>query len=437
MSVLISAVDEESIAQECGIEPGDRLLSINGNEINDILDYQFYVNSEELTLVIEEKGKEYILDIEKDEDEDLGLVFETYLMDKHRRCKNKCVFCFIDQLPKGMRESLYFKDDDSRLSFLFGNFVTLTNLTEHDVSRIINMHISPINISVHTTNPELRVKMMNNKNAGDALKILDQLAAHGIAINCQIVLCPGINDGKELERTLADLSALFPAVRSIAIVPVGLSDHREGLCPLIPFTEESAKAAIELVDGFGDNFFKTHGTRLCYLADEFYLKTGRQPPEYDYYEGFGQLEDGVGLWAYLDKTFCDAINNESPRSVAKRKISIATGTLAAPLIEKLAKMASDKFNGLEFCVYPIVNNFFGKAINVAGLVTGQDIIKQLDGKELGSELLIPSSMLKADEDIFLDDVTTDELSERLNIKVTKVDNEGEDLLYSLLGERGE
>lgn len=432
MAVIIRSIEKGSLAEKKKIQPKHTLVSINKNEIFDVLDYRFYINSVRLDLsLLDDCGNPYSVKIKKDEYEDIGLEFDTYLMDKHQSCKNKCIFCFIDQLPKGMRQSLYFKDDDSRLSFLFGNYITLTNITDREVSRIIKMHISPINISIHTTNGELRKKMMNNRFADRALNILEQFAAHGIKMNCQIVLCKGINDGEELKRTINDLSKFIPAIESVAIVPVGLTRYRENLYPLEIFQKEDAIEVINLVDSMGDSFKEKYGNRFCYLADEFYIKAGREPREYEYYGEFNQLENGVGLWRSLEDEFCDALEEMDTCNINKT-LSIATGELAYPLIRKLCDKAESKFAGLKVNVYPIKNDFFGENINVAGLVVGKDIINQLKGKDLGEKLLLPSVMLKSDEDIFLDDVTLEELEKELNIRIVQNNNDGYELLSAII-----
>lgn len=428
MSVTISAVAFGSCAQKAGILPKDILVSINGNDIVDVLDYRFYQNEKRLKLVILRDGKQLKVKIKKDEFEEIGLDFETYLMDKQHRCKNNCIFCFIDQLPKGMRESLYFKDDDSRLSFLFGNYITLTNLTEHEINRIIKMHISPVNISVHTTNPELRVKMMKNRFAGESLKIIDKLSKAGISLNFQLVLCPGYNDGNELRRSLSDLLN-YKSVSSIACVPVGLTKHREGLEPLTPFNKQTAGEVIDIINEFGDRCEKEFGERICYPSDEFYLLAERELPEASYYGDFLQLENGVGLWSLL--------KDESKKALAEineskyKSVSIVTGTLAYPLLREIADMCEQKWHGFKCYVYPIVNNFFGESITVSGLVTGKDIIEQLKGKPLGEKMLIPSSMLRQGEQVFLDDVAVTELEKELNINVEAIANDGYELINSL------
>jgi putative radical SAM enzyme (TIGR03279 family) len=351
-------------------------------------------------------------------------------MDQKHFCKNKCVFCFIDQLPKGMRESLYFKDDDSRLSFLFGNYITLTNLTEHEIERIIKMHISPINISVHTTNPELRVKMMKNPNAGKVLPLIKKFNDANIKINCQLVLCPEYNDGDELKRTLSDLISL-KNVECIAAVPVGLTDHRENLPDLKSFDEITAADVLDIIDHFGEECIKTYGERRVYGSDEFYLLSKREIPDAAYYGDFLQLENGVGLWALLKSEAKDALNDIETKPIT-RKLSIATGVAAYPLLKEIADNCKEKNPLLDCTVYPIVNDFFGHKITVSGLVTATDIIKQLSGKDLGEELLIPSSMLRAEGDMFLDSVRVEELSEKLNVKITPVDNDGYSLVEKIL-----
>lgn len=434
MSVVITGVEPGSLAEKKHINKGDILLRVNGHEITDVLDYRFYIVNKRVVAELKtDRGFKVTL-FKKEEYEDIGLDFETYLMDKKRTCCNRCIFCFIDQLPKGMRESLYFKDDDARLSFLMGNYITLTNLSEHDVSRIIEMHISPVNISVHTTNPELRVKMMRNKNAGRALGIIPRLAKAGIKMNCQLVLCSGINDGAELERSLNDLSKFYPAVESIAAVPVGLSDYRDGLFKLAPYDKQSAEDVLNIIEKFGEEFRKEHGERLAFAADEFYLKAEHKIPEAGFYEDMSQLENGVGMIALLKSEFEDALSQNAVKKLEKkRKISVATGVAAKPFIDKLAESVQNSIAGFDCKVYSIINDFFGHKITVAGLVTGNDLIKQLEDKELGDELLIPSAMLRSGSDVFLDDVTVEEVSRRLNVKVTPVSNDGHELFNAATG----
>lgn len=432
MSVIISDVEKGSPAAKARIKAGDTLLKLNGENIVDVLDYRFYQNNAKIVAeIINGKGKIKKVKIRKKEDDELGLVFETYLMDKKHFCKNKCIFCFIDQLPKGMRESLYFKDDDSRLSFLFGNYITLTNLTEHEIERIIKMHISPINISVHTTNPELRVKMMKNPNAGKVLSLIEKFNGADIKINCQLVLCPDYNDGEELKRTLSDLIKL-KNVECVAAVPVGLTDHRENLAELKSFTQSTASEVLDIIDSFGDECIKMYGERRIYASDEFYLLSKREIPDALYYGDFLQLENGVGLWALLKSEVNDALC-DIPTAPTARKISIATGVAAYPLLKEITECCKNKNSLLDCTVYPIVNDFFGHKITVSGLVTATDIINQLKDKDLGEELLIPASMLRSERDMFLDSITLEELSEKLNIKIIPVDNDGYSLVENILG----
>ena len=433
MSVIIKSVEKGSPAYKARLSAGDTLVAIDGNEIMDVLDYRFYQNNERLTLeFVDKKGKVKEKKIKKKEYEELGLEFETYLMDKKHSCRNKCIFCFIDQLPKGLRDTLYFKDDDSRLSFLFGNYITLTNITEHEVERIIKMHISPINISVHTTNPDLRVKMMNNKNAGKCLEIIHRFNDAGIKLNCQMVLCPGINDGAELERTLRDLTALQNA-ECIAAVPVGLTAHREGLYDIKPYDKESALKVIEIIDRFGEECTRKYGERRVFAADEFYIKAEKTLPEADYYEEFLQLENGVGLVSLLKSEVDQALDMCDEKVKEKRKITIATGEAAYPFITEMVDKCLKKWDNLECRVKAIRNNFFGSSVTVAGLVTATDIIEQLKGEDLGDELLIPAVMLRDGGDMFLDSITLEDLSEKLGIKITPVENDGFVFIDKLLG----
>lgn len=436
MSVIIDSVVRRSYADRCKIKAGETLLSINGNDIIDVLDYRFYQFESELVLeLVDTKGEKRTVKVKKPQYDELGIEFSTYLIDKEHSCRNKCVFCFIDQLPKGMRDTLYFKDDDSRMSFLFGNYITLTNLTEHEVSRIIKMHISPINISVHTTNPELRCKMMNNRFAGDSLSILKRLAESSIEINCQIVCCPEINDGEELKRTLKDLTEM--GVNLVAVVPVGLTKFREGLYPLKPFDKQSAGDTLDIIEHYGDECLKLYGRRIVYAADEFYIKAEREIPNYDYYEDFPALENGVGLIASLDEEVKDALYYRDEDENIKRVVSIACGVSAAPYLRKIADGIQEKYSNVKINVYDIVNHFFGEQINVSGLIVGKDLIEQLRGKELGEELLITSSMLRFENDLFLDDTSVDDVEKALKIKLTPVNNDGDDLVSAVLGERRE
>lgn len=430
MPVKIESVTPRSPASKAGIKPGETLISINGNKINDALDYGFYTYDRVLSLELDTRT---VTVKKKDDYDEIGLNFETYLMDKKQTCRNKCIFCFIDQLPKGMRETLYFKDDDSRLSFLQGNYITLTNMTEEDIDRIIRMKLN-VNISVHTTNPELRVKMLNNKNAGKVLDYIPRMAENGITMNCQIVLCKGVNDGEELRRSLSELTALYPAVQSIAVVPFGASRFREGLTQIPLHDKESALSAVRIIEEFGDKLEEKYGERVVYPADELFL-TARLPiPDSDYYGAFDQYENGVGMWAYLRDGYLECLSEvEDDGSVINK--SIATGILAAPLISELARATETRFSTVKINVFPVKNDFFGQTITVAGLITGGDLIAQLSPhkSELGTELIIPKTMLKADESIFLDNVTVEEVESALGVPVTAIGDEPEDLIEALLG----
>lgn len=421
MSVEIKSVKKWSASFFKGIKAGDSLVKINGNPVNDFLDYDFYLKDEKINLEIEHKGKIKNVNIRKNADDDIGLTFESYLMDKQKRCKNKCIFCFIDQNPEGMRESIYFKDDDSRLSFLFGNYITLTNLTDSDIDRIIKMHISPVNISVHTMNKELRVTMMKNKNAGDCLSYIYRLAEAGIELNTQLVLCPGINDGKELEYSISELGKLYPAVKSIAAVPVGITKHRKGLFDMPEYDEKTSADVIGVIDRMGEKFKKAHGTRLVYAADEFYLKSGLPLPDADYYESYPQIENGVGMWNdFIDETE-DFIQSLDKSEKINRSVSLATGSAAYPLIKDLSKKLTDIYDGLDINTYEIKNDFFGHSVTVAGLVTGSDLIGQLKEKKLGTELIIPDVMLRSEGDLFLDNISLEDAERELNVKLRVVE----------------
>ncbi|MBQ7114825.1 MAG: DUF512 domain-containing protein [Clostridia bacterium] len=425
MSVIVEKVCPASYGEKAGISAGDELLKINNHEIFDVLDYRFYIQARKLKLELLRNGENVVTNIRKsDEYADIGLEFKTYLMDKQHSCKNKCVFCFVDQMPKGMRDTLYFKDDDSRMSFLFGNYITLTGLCEREVQRIIDMHISPINISVHTMNPKLRVEMMKNSFAGESLKILDRFSENGIDMNTQIVLCPGLNDGDELRFSLEELSKLSPSVKSIAAVPVGLTKFRDGLYPLRTYTKEEAEEVINIIDEFNAHYsFYNGGKTLAYASDEFYLIAERELPEADYYGEFSQLDNGVGMCALLKEEFLDALENTKSKAV-NRNITVATGYAAHRLLSSLCKKAEEKFPGLSINVVNIKNDFFGDTVTVAGLITGADFIAQLKDLELGDEVLIPRVSLRNEGDKFLDDITIEELSEELNVKVTPVESNG-------------
>lgn len=433
MAVKISGVEKGSPADKAGLKAGETLVSINGREITDVLDYRFYMLEQRLELgVLDAGGTLRTAAVRKGEYDDLGLLFDSYLMDKQRSCRNQCIFCFIDQMPPGMRESLYFKDDDARLSFLYGNYITLTNLSEHDIQRTIEMKISPVNISVQTTNPELRCRMMNNRFAGEALKIMKRFAEAGIAMNAQLVLCPGINDGEELKRSLTDLSRLTPALKTVSCVPVGLTRYREGLFPLRPYTKEEAAAAIDLIDSFGDREEERTGERLFYAADEFYIKAERPIPPADFYGEFNQLENGVGMLALQKQQFFEALADFEADD-RPRELSIATGMAAAPFLQQLVDETIKKWHNLKCRVYAVRNDFFGEQITVAGLVTGRDLIAQLKGQKLGSVLLIPDVMLRFHEDVFLDDVALPEAEEALGVPVKAVPaGDGYALLEAIL-----
>lgn len=431
MAVKIFDVTTGSHADKAGIKKGETLLSINSNEIVDVLDYRFYQVNRKLTLEVEDKNKNVrTIEMTKGEYEEIGLEFETYLMDKQHSCRNKCIFCFIDQLPKGMRESLYFKDDDSRLSFLFGNYITLTNITEHEIDRIIKMHISPINVSVHTTNPELRCKMMNNRFAGDTLKYLKRFADAGITLNCQIVSCPGINDGDELVRTLTDLENL--GVNMTAIVPVGLTRYRENLYPLVPYNKETAGQTIDIIEKMGDECVKKHGRRIFFPGDEFYLLAEREIPSPEFYEDFSALEDGIGMIAYLTDDVGWKLEELDADESLCHKVTIACGEGVFPYMKRIMSMINEKFPNITINTRAIKNNFFGGGINVSGLVTGGDLIDQLRDDDLGDRLLIPSSMLRFENDLFLDDVSTDDVERELNITLIPINNNGNDLVEAVI-----
>lgn len=432
MPVLISGVEPRSHAHRAGLRAGDTLLSINNNKINDVLDYRFYMTDRVLHLEYQRGGEVYNAVVKKGEYEELGLTFDTFLMDNQLSCKNKCIFCFVDQLPKGMRDTLYFKDDDSRMSFLLGNYITLTNMTDEDIARIVKMKISPINISVHTTNPELRVRMMKNKNSGDSLRHLKTLADAGIRINAQLVLCPGINDGEELVRSLNDLARLYPALESIALVPVGITKHREGLYPLTPYTREEARETIRIAHEFSDRFLEQNGTRLAYPADEFFIKAGLPIPDSEYYGEFSQLDNGVGMIALMREEFYTALEDISPSDTV-RKVTVATGVDAQPFLAELVDALKEKWHNLTCDVVAIRNEFFGETITVAGLVTGQDLIASLKDRDLGEELLIPEVMLRYEKDMFLDSVTVAEAEQALNTRITCVSCGGEQFLHAICG----
>lgn len=431
--VTVQSVDKASLAEKAGFKAGDILISVNNNEIRDVLDYRYYITEHSLSLLVHRGPELLTFHIQKDEYDDLGLNFETYLMDKKHTCRNQCIFCFIDQNPHGMRDTIYFKDDDSRLSFLLGNYITLTNLTSADIDRIIKMRLTPINISVHTTNPTLRCQMMNNRFAGDVLSYLDRLDENGIAINAQIVLCKGVNDGTELDRTLNDLAA-YQNIGSIAVVPSGLTKHREGLYPLKPFTQEDANLVLDQVNAFGEKMLLEKGRRLVFPSDEFYLKAERDIPSEDYYEDYPQLENGVGMIASMRGEFEAELDYLSEDYDTEKEIhcSIATGYAAYDFIKELAATLEKQCKNLRCTVYPIENRFFGENITVAGLICGCDLLEQLKDKPLGDYLILPSVMLRDEQDRFLDDITLEEVSRNLNIPVRLSLSTGEDFIRTIL-----
>jgi putative radical SAM enzyme (TIGR03279 family) len=431
---LICEVQADSIAQEMEIEAGDRLISINGHELTDIFDYHYYIEDEFVDVLIEKAdGEEWELEIEKDYDEDLGLVFENGLMDEYRSCTNQCIFCFIDQMPPGMRDTLYFKDDDSRLSFLQGNYITLTNMKDADLERIIAYHLGPINISVHTTNPDLRCEMLHNRFAGEALKKMDRLYEAGIPMNGQIVLCKGVNDKDELERTIKDLMRYIPVMESVSIVPVGITKYREGLYPMEPFTKDDAKEMLETVHRFQKQCMEEYGIHFIHASDEWYLLAQEQMPKEECYDGYVQLENGVGMIRLLEDEFEEALL-EANGDGRVRTCSVATGLLAAPLLKRLSERVREKYPNVDVHVYPIRNDFFGEQITVSGLVTGQDLKAQLSGAFLGECLLLPCNMLRSGEEVFLDDLTCTQLSESLQVPIDIVKSSGQDLLAAMIGE---
>ena len=412
---------------------GDAVISINGNKIIDVLDYKFFAYDSRLKVLLRwPDGSEHEVTVHKSEGGDLGLEFESYLMDTPRSCANNCVFCFIDQLPGGMRRTMYFKDDDARLSFLLGNYITLTNLSKREIERIIALHISPINVSVHTTNPELRCKMLQNPRAGESIETMRRFAQAGIVMNCQIVCCPGLNDGEELLRSMRDLEEMYPGVHSVSIVPVGLTRFREGLYPLTPYTKELAGETIDMVTAFGDECLKRHGTRIFFCGDELYIKAERELPPDEFYEEHTQLENGVGMIRLLETEFRSALMlSDEPDGVP---FSIATGVSAAPYFEKLLGMAKEKYGTIKGQVYAIENDFFGRSINVTGLITGQDLIKQLKGRALGERLLISQNMLRREEMDFLDDVTLEQASKELGVPIYPIEQDGFALWDAMAGE---
>jgi putative radical SAM enzyme (TIGR03279 family) len=435
MTHAIRGVIPGSIAEELGIAPGDELVAINGREVTDVLDYIYLSSFEYLEITIRKKdGQEWIFEIEKDVDEELGLDFEVPLMDRERHCANHCIFCFIDQLPPHTRPTMHVKDDDWRLSFLMGNYVTLTNVSERDIDRILERRISPLYISVHTTNPELRKKMMRNSRADKILELIDRFCRAGIHIHCQIVLCRGWNDGYELDRTISDLWKLRDGVRSVAVVPVGLTGYRQGLEPLVPYNQETALEVVEQIERWQRKFKKEENRNFVFAADEFYVLSHKEVPPYESYEDFSQLENGVGLIAKLEREFWDALDEVDSSSYSSDSLSIVTGESAFGIIRKMASALSDR-TGKLIQVYPISNRFFGGQVTVAGLVTGGDIIEQLKGKDLGNEVLIPEVMLKGGQNVFLDDVSLEKLEKELGVPVVPVPVDGRALVKEIVGKR--
>lgn len=429
----IATVAPGSIAEELELAPGDVILAINDQEIEDIFDYHYLVEDEYLVMLVEKSdGEQWELEIEKDMDEDLGITFENGLMDDYKSCSNKCIFCFIDQMPPGMRDTLYFKDDDSRLSFLQGNYVTLTNMKEKDIDRIIRYRLDPINISVQTTNPELRCMMLHNRFAGDALKKIDTLYEAGIRMNGQIVLCKGVNDGAELDRSIRDLMKYLPYMESVSVVPVGLSKFREGLYPLTPFTKEDACEVLDLIHRWQQVCMQEHGTHFIHASDEWYLLAERELPEEENYDGYIQLENGVGMLRLLKEEFTEALESVPGDPELVREISVATGRLAAPFLQQMLELLTEKYPQICVHVYPIRNDFFGEMITVSGLLTGQDLKKQLSVVPLGEKLLLPCNMVRSEEKDFLDDVTVEELEKTLQVRVDIVKSSGVDLLDAMI-----
>ena len=435
--VEITEVHGHSRAEKAGVRAGDILLSINGKAIADVLDYRFYLADSHIILTLRRDSNDFAVTIDKGEYDDIGLEFATPLMDKKHRCENKCIFCFIDQLPKGLRDTLYFKDDDSRLSFLHGNYITLTNLSESDIERIIHMHITPINVSVHTTNPELRVRMMKNKHAGEVLSYLDKLKAGGTHMRGQIVLCKNVNDGEELLRTMRDLKALYPAMDSVSIVPAGLTKFRDGLYPLESFTKEECRAVIETVTAFGDKCLAELGTRLFYPADELFIKGELPLPDAEFYEDFTQIENGVGMIASMQQEFGIELSFLPDYIAAlgekKRCVSVATGAAAYDFIKGMCDRLMSLCDNLTVHVYKITNHFFGEEITVSGLLTGKDLYEQLSGQPLGEVLLLPKNTLRSEGDLFLCGMSREELSEKLSVPIDFCCDDGCELVSKIFG----
>ncbi len=439
---IIKEVYPGSIAEEMEIEAGDALLAIGGQEIEDVFDYRYLIKDEYIEVLIRKNtGEEWLLEIEKDYEDDLGIEFENGLMSEYRSCSNKCIFCFIDQMPPGMRETLYFKDDDSRLSFLQGNYITLTNMRDKDVERIIHMQLAPINISVQTTNPVLRCKMLHNRFAGEKLKYLDRLFEGHVEMNGQIVCCKGVNDGAELERSIRDLSRYLPFMRSVSVVPAGLTRYREGLYPLELYTKEEAGEVINLVESFQEKFYEEYGLHFIHASDEWYITAEREFPEEERYDGYIQLENGVGMMRLFIEEFEEAFGELQGKRTdcGKRILTIATGKLAYRTVCRFAERMMELFSGLTIHVCAIRNDFFGETITVSGLITGQDLVNQLlecrgQGREPGETLIIPSNMLRMGEQVFLDDMTVQEAEETLGVRVVPAEMSGRDFIRAVLDE---
>ena len=434
-SHLVKRVLQGSIAEELEIAEGDRILAVNDTEIEDVFDYQFLMQDTYVEVLVEKPGGEqWLLEVEKEADEDLGVEFESGLMDEYRHCCNKCVFCFIDQMPPGMRETLYFKDDDSRLSFLQGNYVTLTNMSDHDIDRICRYRLSPINISFQTMNPKLRCRMLNNRSAGEALKKVDRLYEAGIRMNGQIVLCKGLNDGDELAFSIRRLMDYIPVLESVSVVPVGLTKYRSGLYPLEPFTGEDAAEVIAMIEGFQRECHARHGIHFVHASDEWYILAGMEMPEEERYDGYLQLENGVGMLRLLMNEFEEALEGAAGDGALARgkEMSIATGRLPYPYIQRMADRMMEIWPELDIHVYPVTNYFFGENITVSGLITGQDLLEQLKGRPLGSRLLLPENMLRSGEDVFLDDIRVKELEKALQVPVNIVKSSGNDFVNAIL-----
>lgn len=430
---IISKILPGSIAQELEIEPGDALVSVNDTVIQDVFDYHYQMNEEYVTVVIRKPdGEEWEYEIEKDYEDDIGIVFENGLMDEYRSCCNRCIFCFIDQMPPGMRETLYFKDDDSRLSFLQGNYVTLTNLKEQDIERIITYKLAPIHISVHTMNPKLRCEMLNNRFAGEALQKMRRLYEAGIEMNGQIVLCKGVNDGEELERSIRELVEYVPHMRSVSVVPAGLTKFREGLYPLELFTSQEAQEVLRTIHRWQEQCMERFGTHFIHASDEWYLLAKEELPPEESYDGYLQLENGVGMLRLLLDEFQEALQEGENGTLLQETISVATGKLAAPYIQMLAQEFMQRYPQKRIQVFAIRNDFFGEQITVAGLLTGQDILNQLKEQELGDRLLLPCSLLRSGEEVFLDDMTVGELKNALQVRIDIVNSNGQDLYEAWL-----